>query len=192
MTITIIDAVREAALAIPVREASQAVADKHDAFEAGKAAYIVAEANVKLPESTAASARHDQDPVALVEAVETADRGLRTAKVALTVAASQVKNAREVHALTLHNSLEAVHAQARAARLAACQRADNARAELAGAEVDFHSANQQLQEVYSAGRRRMFDGALLALHVERDAGIVLHVPSVEVDSALWADFAVQA
>jgi hypothetical protein len=183
MTLTLIDA---------VREAGQAVAAKHEALAVAKQAFVDAQAAVAKAEHAAEHAKHTDDSAALVQAVEDADLLLRRAKTQATVAASQLVNAREVHAVTLHDSLQADHDQARAARLAACTKADAARAMLAEAEADFHAANGMLTRAYNAGRRRQFDGALLAMHVELDAGSKLHVPSAALDAELWATFAVQA
>jgi hypothetical protein len=170
-----------------VKLAAQAVADKHTAFEQAKEAFLAADVAVKAAEHRADNAKHDEDPAALVDAVEAADRALRTAKVAAKVAAAQLASAKEVYAKTLHDSLEAEHTAAKAARMDACQRADKARADMEAATQDFHAANMRLDRCYNAGRVRNFDGADLKMVIEHNVTQVLHVPTVSQENDLWGN-----
>lgn len=177
MTLTLIDA---------VREAGQAVADKHAAYEQAKLDFAAAQSAVKLAEHRAEHAAHTDDAASLVQAVEDADLILRRSMVAAKVAAAMLAAAKQFYAETLHASLTANHDTAKAARRAACDRADRARAELAAAESDFHAANGMLQECFSNGRQRQFDGSLLGMNVVRDAGVIAHVPSASDHDDLFA------
>jgi hypothetical protein len=166
--------------------AAQAVSAKHDAYEQSKLDFATAQNAVKLAEHNAEHAKHTDSAEDLVAAVEDADLLLRRSMVSAKVAAAMLAAAKQHHAKVLHTSLQTDYDQARAARLAACARADAARVELSASEADFNSATVLLQGCYNNGRIREFDGQHLGLHREHGVGDVQSVPTASRETEMWA------
>jgi hypothetical protein len=151
-------------------------------FEVAKTAAAVAQMALKQAEHRAETARHDDVAADLVQAVEDADLELRRARTAAIVGAAQVASSRENHVRTVHASLETDHTTAVAARLAACQKADAARALADEAMGEFHAANGMLNATFAKGRIRSFDGSFLSTRIGEAQQ---EVPSAADHSALF-------
>ena len=159
-----------------------AVSDAMARFEVAKTAAAVAQVALKQAEYRAENAKVDDDPETLVQGVEDADRDLRRSQTAAIVAAAQVASSRENHVRVVHASLEADHSAAVAARLAACQKADSARAMAAEALGEFRAANAALTATFAKGRIRQFDGSNLEARIGEAQP---EVPSAADHSALF-------
>jgi hypothetical protein len=167
--------------------AAQAVHEKELAFVAAKAAYIAAETAVTQAEHAAENAKHFQKAEDLVQAVDDASLALRRAATAAKVAAAQVADAKKNYAFTMHVALQPDHDAAKAARLAACQKADAARAMLAEAASEFESARLAIEAVYAAGRRRTVNGNQLTMRAQQHhQEQSFHVPTEADELGLFA------